>query len=141
MNNLQIGLKLLVISKLSNKFLAIARSNVANLSYREIWDIPGGRLETGEALLDGLYREVFEEIGFRINVEPILINACSVFRDENKHIVRLTYAIYEDPDSLSIVLSGEHLSFSWIELNPSADFHPCLNQAINKYNDYWRISS
>jgi 8-oxo-dGTP pyrophosphatase MutT (NUDIX family) len=141
MTYVQIGVKLLVIDNTSNKFLAVSRSNLANLSHREIWDIPGGRLVTGEALLDGLAREVFEEIGYKIIVEPIIIDACSIIRNEHEHIVRLTYSMHEDPGNLSIVLSDEHLSYSWIRLNPSADFHPCLNHAIERYNYYWRHSS
>jgi 8-oxo-dGTP pyrophosphatase MutT (NUDIX family) len=31
------------------------------------YDIPGGRLNEGEAPLDGLRREVFEEVGAQIN--------------------------------------------------------------------------
>lgn len=141
MTYLQIGVKLLVIDNTSSRFLAITRSNLANLRHREIWDIPGGRLDAGEALLEGLAREVFEEIGYKLIVEPDIIDACSVVNDEHKHIVRLTYSTNVDPCNLSIVLSNEHSTFAWIDLTPTANFHPCLNHAINKYNDYRRRSS
>jgi len=31
-----------------------------------IWDLPGGRLKSGEGWLEGLAREVFEESGLQI---------------------------------------------------------------------------
>ncbi|MES2087709.1 MAG: NUDIX hydrolase [Patescibacteria group bacterium] len=36
------------------------------------WDMPGGRLNEGEAVLAGLTREVFEEIGAEIVADKIL---------------------------------------------------------------------
>ena len=37
------------------------------------WDMPGGRLNEGEVVIEGLHREVLEEIGVEIVVEKILV--------------------------------------------------------------------
>lgn len=36
------------------------------------WTVPGGRLEDGEAPEEGVVREVFEETGFRVEVERLV---------------------------------------------------------------------
>ncbi len=35
------------------------------------WEIPQGRVEQGESLVDALHREVFEEAGVKINPGPL----------------------------------------------------------------------
>jgi len=35
--------------------------------YQRDWELPQGRVENGEALLEGLHREVYEETGIRIS--------------------------------------------------------------------------
>ena len=51
--------------------------------YPDVWDLPGGHVEHGENLADALVRELFEELGIRIDfpsTEPdIVVN----IEDEN----------------------------------------------------------
>lgn len=44
-------------------------------SYRERWGVPGGLLERGEDAVDGVRREVFEEVGLQIELlgEPAVV--------------------------------------------------------------------
>lgn len=39
---------------------------------RRGWELPGGQIELGESLIDGLRREVLEECGLQIEVEGLL---------------------------------------------------------------------
>ena len=39
---------------------------------RRGWELPGGQIELGESLLDGLQREVFEECGLQIEIQQLL---------------------------------------------------------------------
>jgi 8-oxo-dGTP diphosphatase len=52
------------------------------------WSIPGGRLEWGEALRDGLLREIREETGLEVEIEHLIDVVDSVTRDESGAIVR-----------------------------------------------------
>src|SRR3990167_7609808 len=67
-NTHQIGVKAII--ERGDTILLIKRSgNGAPERYRNLtdaWDIPGGRLNIGEGLEEGLEREVAEEIGLRI---------------------------------------------------------------------------
>lgn len=38
---------------------------------RRGWELPGGQIELGESLTDGLEREVFEECGIHVEIGPL----------------------------------------------------------------------
>ncbi|HEY5177097.1 MAG TPA: NUDIX hydrolase, partial [Terriglobales bacterium] len=46
------------------------------------WSVPGGMLELGEKLHDGLRREVLEETGLHVEPGDVLDVFDSIFRDE-----------------------------------------------------------
>lgn len=52
------------------------------------WELPGGVLEPGEKLLDGLVREVHEETGFTVHPERL----SGVYQNLNRDIVALVFA-------------------------------------------------
>ena len=86
------------------------------------WDLPGGRLEAGERLMDGLVREIKEESG--LTVTPgMLIDAGEgfpVIKEQPCHIVRLYYACTTDSDV--VTLSSDHDAYEWIEPAAYVDF-------------------
>ena len=50
-----------------------ARGEIALVrTARRGWELPGGQIELGESLIDGLQREVLEECGIQIEVERLL---------------------------------------------------------------------
>lgn len=80
------------------------------------WDIPGGRINQQESLLDGLKRELFEEIGVKIDETPELVDAQDIFvESKDLHVVRLTYLISKSIDS--ITLSDEHSDYRHVSLD------------------------
>lgn len=54
-------------------FLAVKRNENDDL-FPGAWEFPGGHLEAGETLKEGLKRELKEEIDFLINVDSTKIN-------------------------------------------------------------------
>lgn len=94
------------------------------------WDIPGGRINEGEPLLDALAREVAEETGMVLGESPELFMAQDIFVDKaGLHVVRLTY---RGTASGEVILSNEHQSYKWVNkeelLGDSID--PYLKKAL-----------
>lgn len=46
------------------------------------WDCPGGQIEEGENLEEGLLREIFEESGIKVNVKCL----CGIYSNIGKHL-------------------------------------------------------
>lgn len=113
--NLQIGVKVLIKNS-NDRYLFIKRTELLQNETEVSWDIPGGRIEPNEALLEALQREIQEEIGIALEEPPRLINAQDIFVPAKElHVVRLTYVIEQDVPSLT--LSDEHQSAAWLTLD------------------------
>ncbi len=98
------------------KILFIKRSD----KYKEdnihgIWDIPGGRINYGEEPIDGLRRELLEETGLELDQVKQILDASTIYKDDEKHIVRITYLC--TVKDIQINMSEEHTELMWIHPN------------------------
>ena len=107
---LKVGVKIL-LRNIEGKYLFILRSALKYPTAGAKWDIPGGRINIGESLMDNLNREVGEETGLSVKGETKLLGAQDIFGNDY-HTVRLTY-IGEASEG-NVVLSDEHTEFKWI---------------------------
>jgi len=113
---LQVGVKALIKNN-SGKYLLIKRSVVMNGETSASWDIPGGRIDPSETLLEALTRELGEEIGLtNVPGDYQLIAAQDIFvKEKDLHVVRLTYKV--SCDIQQIKLSQEHSEYCWVDEN------------------------
>ena len=72
------------ILKSNDEFLVVKRSENDDL-YPGAWEFPGGHLENGETLKEGLKRELFEEIGFNSEFEPIITHYYDEVKNKISH--------------------------------------------------------
>ena len=106
------------IIKYKDEFLVVKRSKKED-NFCGAWEFPGGKLEDGELLIDGLKRELFEEIGLDIKDRKIkIINYYDDIRDKI-HYIELDFLIEVDNKELDIKLSDEHDDYCWIKKDTS----------------------
>lgn len=79
------------------------------------WDMPGGRINSEEAVRDGLVREIKEESGLDVEPGEILgiFDGYPVIRGEKCHVVRVYFACASK--TKEVMLSQDHDAFDWIE--------------------------
>jgi len=124
MKEFQIGVKAILIDSKNNVLLIKRSKKYVNMV--DFWDIPGGRINFGEEPVDGLSREIKEETGLELDEVKDIVDASTIFKDEEKHIVRITYLATVKETATSI--SHEHTDFQWININEIKDLKDTLLQ-------------
>ncbi len=108
------------VIKCNDEYLMVKRS-LEDEDCAGFWEMPSGKLNFGESVLQGLRREIFEEVG--IDVDPfekkiIGISEYSSHKPEGiKYSVQLNYVIEVPTKNLPITLSNEHTDFVWVTRN------------------------
>jgi 8-oxo-dGTP pyrophosphatase MutT (NUDIX family) len=103
------------------------------------WDVPGGRIDPGEKILDALIREVFEEAGILLpQKEYPIIDVIEkiierIDRGELWQIIRIYYSV-DIADSVEIMLSQDHDAFAWVSPSEFSEYDMCpdLLQVISR---------
>lgn len=105
------------ILKCKDEFLVVKRSD-NDLKYPGAWEFPGGHLEFGETLKEGLKRELNEEVGFIDKFIPIITHYSDSIIEENGEIVHeleIDFYIEVAKEKLNIQLSSEHVEYKWVK--------------------------
>lgn len=81
-----------------------------------IWEFPGGGVESGETLQQALIRELKEEINLDISGEKIQLIGVSeeLSVEEKRHDIQFNYELIL-PAGTQISLSAEHSDYDWID--------------------------
>ncbi|MFS1513778.1 NUDIX domain-containing protein [Chengkuizengella sp. SCS-71B] len=78
---------------------------------RNVWELPGGRMEPRELPEETVTREISEEIGLDCKVEKI-VDAYNFEVIKDKHVFIVTYHC-KVQDDFNIQLSDEHIEYGW----------------------------
>jgi len=110
-NNQKIGIsQKAILFRDDGKILALKRT--AEAPSRPLhWDLPGGELDYGENVKNGIIREVKEETGLEIK-DIELVDVISGMDDKNEFWVTICYSA--KLKTTNVILSYEHDDFRWI---------------------------
>ena len=95
----------------------IVKRNENDELYPGAWEFPGGHLENGETLKDGLKRELEEEIGFTIEFNPIITHYYDEIKEKNGilvHDLEIDFIVNVDSSKVNVKLSNEHSDYKWV---------------------------
>ncbi len=133
----QLSQKAVIYSKTTKKFLLLkdAEPESEYVAKYGLWDLPGGRLEKGEALPSSFERELREEIGdLKYELRDIVYaTTVSIPLDdpESPNRVRLISLATTEDDT--VTLSDEHTEAAWKtfeEIDADADCGEWLKRAV-----------
>lgn len=112
-----------------NKYL-IARRSIGSQDVLGKWEFPGGHLEDGETIKEGLKRELLEEIGFTDEFNPRITHYYDEIKSKNGKLIynlEIDFIINVDRSNLEIKLSNEHSEYKWVTKDSKCldDFIKC----------------
>lgn len=103
-----IGPRATIYNTKIKKVLLLQRNDGNN-----VWEIPGGKTENNEDIVDALKREVKEETGLIIN-EYKLVYVSPIFENHPflKPFLNIGYLCFVE--NSDVVISYEHLDYKWV---------------------------
>lgn len=120
------GVGTFIFSRPTGRYLFLLRNHG---KYQGTWGLSGGKIEPGEHLVDSLYRELAEELGYdfsRTKVIPL-----EKFTSENGRFSYHTFLIPIDEEFVPD-LNQEHRGYCWVDLdNYPKPLHPGVWRTIN----------
>jgi 8-oxo-dGTP diphosphatase len=107
-----VGAKAVIVE--GGKILVLREAKYDEGTNEGKWDVPGGRINPEEPILDGLRREVMEESGLEVEVGEVLVvhETFPSIKGEDCHIVRIYYQA--KPLSGKVILSPDHDKYEWV---------------------------
>ncbi len=122
MNNTSAGV--FFYAESSKRFLYLLRNDEKNPGN---WGIPGGKVEKGETLLEGIERECLEEIGFF----PLEAKLVPIQKFVNNTFTYHTF-FCKVREEFMPTLNEEHCGYCWTEFKHyPKPLHPGLFNTIN----------
>ena len=115
--------EIMIVSALierKGKFLILKRSEKCRTNKLR-WQLPEGKVKSGETLLEALKRELKEETNLDL-VDARFFNEFSSVVEFNGEKYKLIRKIFRCEVSGDIKLSSEHLTYKWIEPKEAEKF-------------------
>jgi 8-oxo-dGTP pyrophosphatase MutT (NUDIX family) len=115
-----LGVKVLLCNE-KNRILLLEKQHRIKGTY---WDLPGGRMQKGETILETLRREVEEETGLQNlkGIQPFDMILTNLRIPTIQGEVGLILSVYRGNIDSSFIplLSSEHIDFDWFSFSDSA---------------------
>jgi 8-oxo-dGTP pyrophosphatase MutT (NUDIX family) len=113
-NNIKEGCGALIYCTLTRRYLFLLRNDG---KFPNTWGIAGGKIEPNETILQGLEREINEELGGQIDGAKII--PIEKYTSNNNRFIYHTFLIKVEEEFVPI-LNHEHIGYCWVPI----DLHP-----------------
>ena len=120
------GVGALVYAKSTNRYLFLLRNKSRQQGH---WGIPGGKLDTGETVIQALVREIQEEIGVDYTNKKFI--PLETFTADNQKFIYYTFLVKVDQEFVP-TLNDEHRGYCWVQLEDHPKpLHPGVWRTVN----------
>jgi 8-oxo-dGTP pyrophosphatase MutT (NUDIX family) len=97
--------------------------------YSGTWGLAGGKIDAGEQVLDSLYRELDEELGYDFTSTKVI--PIEKFTSDNGHFSYHTFLIPVNEEFVPM-LNYEHRGYCWVSLEDHPKpLHPGVWRTVN----------
>ena len=135
-NKIKVSCGALILCTTTNRYLFLLRSDV---SYPNTWGLVGGKVEKGESILQGLVREIKEELGGEIRGAKII--PIEKFTSDNQKFVYHTFLIKVDEEFVP-ELNSEHKGHCWVKLEDHPrPLHPGVWRTIQATSNHDKLKN
>jgi len=115
------GCGALIYARSTNRYLFLLRNKS---KHADSWGIVGGKVDAGETVMQGLIREIREEIGVDYAAQKFI--PLETFTADNRKFVYYTFLVSVDTEFVP-TLNDEHRGYCWVELDDyPKPLHPGL---------------
>ena len=120
------GVGALVYARNTKRYLFLLRNKS---KHSGLWGIVGGKIDTGETVMQGLVREIQEEIQVDFSAKKFI--PLETFTADNHKFVYYTFVVGVDEEFVP-KLNEEHRGYCWVELDDHPrPLHPGLYRSFN----------
>ena len=120
------GVGTFIYSQSTRRYLFLLRNTK---KYAGTWALAGGTTEAQENLIDSLYRELFEELGYDFTDTKVI--PIEKFTSDKNNFTYHTFLI-PVADEFTPKLNHEHRGYCWVELEDyPKPLHPGVWRTIN----------
>jgi 8-oxo-dGTP pyrophosphatase MutT (NUDIX family) len=116
----------LFFAKDTKRVLFLMRNNTKT---RNTWGMVSGKVESTEGIMEGLFREIHEELGRN----PVIIKMIplDLYTSEDNGFEFYSYIFVVEKEFIPL-LNSEHAGYCWVELDKHPKpLHPGLWNSIN----------
>lgn len=110
-SNIKQGCGALIYCSSTHRYLFLLRTNG---KFNNTWGLVGGKVERNESIVDGLKREIQEELGGEIKDAKII--PIEQFTSDNGKFIYHTFLIKVEEEFVPL-LNDEHKGYCWVKLD------------------------
>ena len=124
------GLTVRGIIKNDNDEILIVKRHPKSRTDPEMWELPGGKVESGEFFTDALVREIKEETNLDVKVGDF----CEAVQNDYMHKRTVQIMMYLIDATGEVRISDEHTDWMWADLEKikSLEISTSLKKLLKK---------